>query len=117
VLRGCDVLEDEDFFARLDETELAARDFFDGGRIVAKALRAIAKAAVLGALPRDLSGELVVFATGAEHRQQSAIADKTVDDDQDGNEQHDPSHNPAAAPGRAARFRRAAFRPGTNFVS
>ena len=110
MLCGRNVLDDEDFFAGLDKAELAARHFFDGRGIVAKPLRAVPQAAVLGALARDLSGLLVVLAAGAEHGEQPAIAHEAVDDDQHGDEQHDPAHDAAAASRRGAWLRCPALR-------
>ena len=36
------IFDDEDFFARPDEAEIASRDFFDGGRIFFEAARFLA---------------------------------------------------------------------------
>ena len=78
--RRCDVLDDEDLFAGPDEPQVAAGDFFNGCGVFAQAPRLVAQAQVFGALAGDLRGELVVLLTRAEHRQQSAIANQTVDD-------------------------------------
>src|SRR5262249_39526455 len=64
------------------QPEVAARDLFDGRRIVGQPAGKVAKPGVLGALARDRRGELVVFVTGAKHGQKAPVADKAVEDDQ-----------------------------------
>ena len=51
-MRG-NVLDDEDFFARLDEAELSARNLFDRGRVFAKPTRLFRETRVVGALARN----------------------------------------------------------------
>jgi hypothetical protein len=48
VARGPDVLDDEQFFARADEAQFAARDFFDRRRILPEAARFLPQAGILG---------------------------------------------------------------------
>ena len=102
MLRGGDVLDDENLLAGLDQAELAARDFFDGGRVFAQPPGLIAQPRVLGPLARDGRRQLVVLAAGAQHRQQPAVADQGVEDDGRRDEDQQHVQQPAVARARGS---------------
>ena len=91
------VFDDEDALAGLDQAELAPRDLFDRGRILAQAPGLFAQPRVLGALTRDRRRQAVVLVARAQHRQQPAIADEAVDDNDGGDEKHQHLDDPPVA--------------------
>jgi periplasmic divalent cation tolerance protein len=115
-LGGRDVLDDEHAFAGLDQPELAPGDFFDGRRILAEAPGLVAEPGIFSPLTRNGRGEIVVFVTRAKHRQQSAVADEAVDDNDRCDEQHQ-ELNDSPVPRRALERGSPALRrrPGFGF--
>ena len=107
------VLEDEHFFARTDQPELAPGDLLDRGGIVGEPTCFIPKACVLGALARDCGRQLVVLFPGAQHREESLFAHQRVDHDDRRDDQQQPTDDPAA-PAGAFRCRGIALGPGTD---
>lgn len=95
-LRRFCVFDDEDFFAGLNEAELPACDFFNGGWILAKTSRLLAKPGVLGPLASDGGRQFSVFAAHAQHRQQPAVAGKRVEHDHGGREKQQSVRDRAA---------------------
>ena len=84
------VFDDEDFFAGPDQAELAPRDFFDRGGVVAQAAGFLGEARVVGALMRNVGGELIILPLRAEQGQQPLIAGERIGDKGAGREkQHE----------------------------
>jgi len=97
------ILDDEQLLARPDEAELAARDLLDRRRILAQPASLLAEACILGVLTNDRERELVVLFSRPHHRQQAAVADHRVDDDDRGDEDQQEVDDPAGCargPGR-----------------
>jgi hypothetical protein len=103
------VLDDEDFFAGFDETELAARDFFDGGRVVGEPPGLIAKTRVFSPLAGDGRLQLVVLPARLQHGEQSLIADERVEHDEGRDKQYEHVDDLAGARG-ALGLRGSSFR-------
>jgi hypothetical protein len=81
--RRGETADDEDLLARLDEAELATRDFLDGRGVLAQPARLFGQPCVLGPLARQRLGQCVVLAPEAQHRQKPTIAGQRVEDDDD----------------------------------
>src|SRR5580704_13795950 len=107
-----DVLDDEDGLPGLDEPELTPGDLLDDRWILAKPPGLLAQACVLGALAGNAGGQLVVLATRAKRRGQSAIANEAVHDG-DHRPEHQQQLDDPADSQRQLRGRRAAVRAGT----
>jgi hypothetical protein len=75
------VFDDEDLLAPSDEAELSAGHFLDGCGILREPPDLLAQPRVFGLLAGDCPGQLVVLAPGAQHDEQSLVADQGVDDD------------------------------------
>jgi hypothetical protein len=97
VVRRGNVFDDEDFFAGLDQPELATGDVFHGRRIVLQPARLFHQPGVPGALARERGGQRVVLSANAKHREQSAVAGERIEDDHDGDEQQADVQQPAVA--------------------
>jgi hypothetical protein len=99
---GLQVLDDEDFLAASDQAELAAGDFLDRRRILGQPPRFFAQTRVFGLLAGDRCRQFGVLTPGAQHREQSLVADQRVHDN-DHPEQHQQKLHDAprsdAAPG------------------
>src|SRR5690606_25380998 len=78
---------DHEHFARLDETELAAGDFFDSGGVFAQTSRRFTQVRVLVQQDVDRSDEPLVLALGAECLEEALLADQRVDGDDGRNRQ------------------------------
>src|SRR3954471_7172688 len=87
MLGGWNVLDDEDFFTRTDESELAAGNFLDRRRIFFQPPSLLAQPHVFSALTRHRRRGGIILASRANHRQQTSIADQAVDDDDDGHKE------------------------------
>jgi hypothetical protein len=70
LLISFNVFDDEQHFARFDEAELAARGFFDGGRVFAEAAGGFAQLRVFGARPFERALQRGVFTARLEQREQ-----------------------------------------------
>jgi hypothetical protein len=82
--------EDEELLAGADQSQLAARHFFDGRRIVREPVDLLEEALVLGAQTRDVVLERLVFVLGTHHGQQPAVAhQRNHHDHARTDEQHD----------------------------
>jgi hypothetical protein len=73
------VFDDEQLFAGLDQAQFSTRDFFDRGWVFVQPPCLLGEPSVLFAGARDGGRQLAVLAAHAQHRQQSAIADKGVE--------------------------------------
>ena len=96
-LGGRDVPDDEDALAGADQAELAAGDLFDRAGVLAQAPRLIAEPRVFRPLARDRGGQFVVLVPGAQHREQSAVADQAVDNNDRGDQDQQDLHDPPVA--------------------
>src|SRR5687767_2050861 len=97
---GRDVLDDEQFFARLDQPELAAGQFLDGRRILAQPPRLLAEPGVLGAHVGQRPLERPVGLPRLDHCQQSLVADKRIDHQYAPGQQEDVLQHPAVTAAR-----------------
>jgi len=103
--RGCsrscgrDLPDDEDFFPRLDKTELPSRDFLDGCRVFLQPAGFLPHARVLGSLTRECGCQLIVLVPRPEHGQQASLADESIDHNQGGDKQQQPPHDGSIAGG------------------
>ena len=96
------VFDDEQPLAPSDEAQFTTGDFFDRRRVIFQPTGLVPELRVLGALTRDRGGDLVVLVSRAQSRQQPALADEAIDDDQRCDEDQQPV-NDAAVPCRRAR--------------
>jgi hypothetical protein len=74
-----DVLHDEQLFAGLDETQVAAGQVFNRGRILTQPTRFVPKAGVLGADARQRLLERPVLLTLLQHLDQALLANQAVE--------------------------------------
>lgn len=92
-----DVLEDEELFARLDETELTAGEVLDRARIVLESLRLVSEPGVFGANVRQRLLERAILLPLLQHLEQALLADQRVEDQDAPHEHEQVLHGPAAA--------------------
>jgi len=88
-----EVLHDEDLLAQPDEAEFASRDRFDGRGVFCQETRLLPEARVLGSLQGDRARKLVVLTAGTPHRKQAAVANDPVDDQDEGDEEQQGTHD------------------------
>ena len=86
---GSDVLDDEQLFARLDQTEFAAGELFDGVRILTQTAPLFAEPRIVGTHIRQRLFEGSVPCADLHHRQQSLVADQRVNHQGDPDEQQE----------------------------
>jgi hypothetical protein len=91
--RRLQIFDDEHLLAGPNQAKFPAREFFDGGRIVAKTTGLVAQPGIFGALTLERCGELVELSSGAQHRQEAAITNQSIHNKNDrGEEDEQPSH-------------------------
>jgi periplasmic divalent cation tolerance protein len=96
-----EVLHDEDLLAQPDEAEFASRDRFDGRGVLGQQPSLLPEARILGSLQGNRAGKLVVLTAGTPHRNQPALANDPVDDENEGDEEQQRTHD---SPGPRGRF-------------
>lgn len=84
-----DVFDDEDALAGLDQAELTPGDLLDRRGILTQPPRLVAQLGVFRALTCNRGGQLVVLLPCAQHREQAAVADEPVDDNDRSDKEHE----------------------------
>lgn len=101
-----DVFDDEEYFTRLDQAELATGGFFDGRRIFAQAARGLAQKRIVSARALERSLERGIITASFQQSQQAFFAGNGVDDDDERDEEEDVTEQASAAVGQGRLRRR-----------
>jgi len=96
-LRGGNVPDDKNGLAGLDQSELAARHFFDRRGIFTEPPCLLSQTRVLDAQAGNRGGEPFVLLTCAMHREQASITHETIGDNHTGDEEQHDMNDPSVA--------------------